>query len=156
MVGQSTPTSPPSEVSLTPEQKEFLDKKISIEKTEEDLLKVLLSDFISLKKFDDYIKVLSFYHAERCEHDDCCQCLFAINLRYVYTEHVTHEKKDVKQLRNYCIMRKEQFIATRLFIHRLAELEKQRLELEKQFRETLSIWNKNKDEMPSLLPNLNQ
>ena len=39
-------------------------------------------------------------------------------------------------------MRKEQFIATRLFIRRLAEVEKQRPELEKQFRETLSIWNK--------------
>ena len=65
MASRSTPTSPPSEVSLTPEQKEFLDKKILIEKTEEDLLKVLLSDFISLKKFDDYIKVLSFYHVER-------------------------------------------------------------------------------------------
>ena len=52
-------------------------------------------------------------------------------------------------------MRKEHFIASRLLIHRLADLEKQRLELEKQFRETLSIWNKKQEEMPSPLPNLN-
>lgn len=45
----------------------------------------------------------------------------------------------------------EQFFASRLFIYRLTDLEKQRLELEKQFRETLSLWNKNKDEMPASL-----
>ena len=53
-------------------------------------------------------------------------------------------------------MRKEHFIASKFFIHRLADLEKQRLELEKQFRETLSLWNKDKDEMLAFLPNLNQ
>ena len=53
-------------------------------------------------------------------------------------------------------MRKEHFIASRFFIYRLADLEKQRLELEKQFRETLSLWNKDKDEMLAPLPNLNQ
>ena len=53
-------------------------------------------------------------------------------------------------------MRKEHFIAARFFIHRLADLEKQRFELEKQFREMLSLWNKNKREMLAPLPNLNQ
>ena len=53
-------------------------------------------------------------------------------------------------------MRKEHFIAARFFSHRLADLEKQRLELEKQFRGTLSLWNKNKGEMLAPLPNLNQ
>ena len=93
---------------------------------------------------------------ERCEQDDCLQCLFAINLRYVYTEHVIQGKKDVKELRNYCIMRKENVIASKLFIRRLAELERSRIELEKQFRETLSLWNKKKDEMSSSPLNLSQ
>ena len=53
-------------------------------------------------------------------------------------------------------MSKEHFITSRLFIQKLAEIEKQRLKLEKEFRDTLSLWNKNKDEMPSSLPNLNQ
>ena len=61
----------------------------------------------------------------------------------MFTEHTVQEKKDVKELRNYCIMHKEHFIASRFFIHRLADLEKQKLELEKQLRETLSLWNKN-------------
>ena len=74
----------------------------------------------------------------------------------MFTEHTIQEKKDVKELCNYCIMCKEHFIASRFFIHGLADLEKQRLELEKQFRETLSLWNKNKDEMLALLPSLNQ
>ena len=93
---------------------------------------------------------------ERCEQDDCSQCLFAINLRYVYTEHVIQEKKDVKELRNYCIMRKENSIASKLLIRTLAELERSRIELEKQFRETLSLWNKEKDEMSSSPLNLSQ
>ena len=66
------------------------------------------------------------------------------------------KKNDVKELRNYCIMRKENFIASKLFIRRLAELERSRIELEKQFRETLSLWNKKKDEMSSSPLNLSQ
>ena len=41
-------------------------------------------------------------------------------------------------------MRKENFIASKLFIRRLAELERSRIELEKQFRETLSLQKKKK------------
>ena len=66
------------------------------------------------------------------------------------------KKNDVKELRNYCIMRKENIIASKLFIRRLAELERSRIELEKQFRETLSLWNKEKDEMSSSPLNLSQ
>ena len=66
------------------------------EEPEEGLLEFLFLDFTSLKKFDNYIKVLSFYHVERCEQDDCSQCLFAINLRFLYTEHVIQEKKILK------------------------------------------------------------
>ena len=40
-------------------------------------------DFI--KKFDKFLKVLSYYHVERCEYEDCNQCLFKINLRYLYS-----------------------------------------------------------------------
>lgn len=96
-----------------------------------DLLDHLLSDFNTLKKFDDYIKVLIFYHFERCEKDDCSQCLFTVNLRYLFTEHEVQVKKDVVRLRYYCIMRKEQFIASRLFIHILASLKKKEFSLRK-------------------------
>ena len=121
-----------------------------------DLLDHLLSDFNTLKKFDDYIKVLIFYYVERCEKDDCSQCLFTVNLRYLFTEDEVQVKKDVVRLRYYCIMRKEQFIASRLFIHILASLKKKRIQLEKDFKETLSLWNNKKDKMSSPLPNLGQ
>ena len=121
-----------------------------------DILDHLLSDFTTAKKFDDYVKVLSFYHVERCEKDDCLHCLFTINLKYVLTEHEVKEKKDVVRLRYYCLIRKEQFIASRLFIRRLATIEKNRIQHKKDFRDTLSLWNENKDGMPSPLPNLGQ
>ena len=65
------------------------------EEPKEGLLDFLLLEFTSLKKSDDYIKVLSFYNVEKCEQDECSQCLFAINLRYVF--------KKKKMLRNYII-----------------------------------------------------
>ena len=66
----------------------------------------LFNDFNTLKKFDDFLKVLSFYHVERCEREDCSQCLFAINFRYVYTEHVVQNKEGVEELKNYCKIKK--------------------------------------------------
>ena len=62
----------------------------------------------------------------------------------------------VEQLRNYCKMRKEQFICARFFIHRLAKIEKERIKLEKDFNKILQLWNKSRREMPAPLPNLQQ
>lgn len=53
-------------------------------------------------------------------------------------------------------MRKHQFICARLFINRLADIEKQRLELEKSFVEILRLWNNHENDMPAPLPNLDQ
>ena len=62
----------------------------------------------------------------------------------------------MKKLRNYCRMRKHQFICARLFINRLADIEKQRLESEKSFVEILRLWNNHENDMPAPLPNLDQ
>ena len=115
----------------------------------------LFKDFNALKKFDDFLIVLNFYHVERCEHEDCSQRLFALNLRYVYTEHVVQNKEGVEGLKNYCKMRKEQFVCAHIFIHRLAETERQRLDLEKSSHKTLSLWNNTETEMLAPLPSLN-
>lgn len=55
----------------------------------------------------------------------------------------------VKRLRFYCIVREEIFISTRIYIHKLASLEKKRIVLEKDFNNMLSKWNKKKEEMVS-------
>ena len=46
-------------------------------------------------------------------------------------------------------MRKDNFIASKIFIRKLTELERSRIELEKQFRETLSLWNKKRRDVES-------
>ena len=38
----------------------------------------------SMEKFDRFLKILDFYHVKRCDHEEYSQCLFAINLRYLY------------------------------------------------------------------------
>ena len=40
----------------------------------------------SMKKFDNFLQVLSYYHVDRCDHTDCSQCMFAANLRYLYVQ----------------------------------------------------------------------
>ena len=94
---------------------------------------LLFWDLTSLRQFNDSFQALTFYHVERCEHDDCSQCLFSINLRYVYTE-VIENKEGIDKLQSYCKIRKEQFICSRLFIYILADLKKRRLKLEKEFQ----------------------
>ena len=32
----------------------------------------------SMKKFDNFLKVPSYYHVERCEYEDCPQCLLQL------------------------------------------------------------------------------
>ena len=43
------------------------------EEPKEGLLEFLLLYFTTLKKIDDYIKVLIFHHVQRCEQDNCLQ-----------------------------------------------------------------------------------
>ena len=85
------------------------------------------NDFSTLENFDRFLKVLTFYHTERCEHEDCSQCFFTLSLRYIYTEHIVQKKQGVQELINYCKLRKKQFICARLFISRLANLERERI-----------------------------
>ena len=112
-----------------------------------------LEQFTNLEKFDTFLKVLSFYHTARCENDDCSQCFLVLNLRYLYTEHTVQQKEGVEGLKNYCRMQKIQVMCARLFLSRLAQIERQRIELEKAFNKTSEIWNKSDNEMPSPLPN---
>ena len=103
------------------------------------MLEKELNEFANLDKFDTFLKNLTFYHSERCEHDVCSQFFFVLNLRYLYTEHT---------VKNYCRMKSCQFLCGRLFIRRLTKIEKQIIELEKPFKKTLEVWNKSNSEMP--------
>lgn len=86
-----------------------------------------LEEFVSLEKFDTFLKVLSFYLTERYEHGDCSQGFFFLNLRYLYTEHTFQKKEGIEELRNYCRMQQLQFLCARLFVRRLAQIEKRKI-----------------------------
>lgn len=83
-----------------------------------------LEVFLSLEKVDNFLKVLSFFHTERCQLDDYSQCFFTVDLRYLYAEHTAQKKENVEELKKYCRMEKFQFLCAQLFVYRLAQIEK--------------------------------
>ena len=101
-----------------------------------------INNLTSLKKFDNFLKVLSYYHVELCEHTDCSQCLFATNLRYQYVQNTVQGCDSVVNLQSYCRSKLDQFNCCRVFIKSLVHIEKQRIVLEKEFHRTLTLWNK--------------
>ena len=90
-----------------------------------------------MKKFDNFLKVLSHYYVERCNHTDCSQCIFAVNLRYQYIQNTVQGCDSIVNLQNL-----DQFNCCRVFIKSLVHLEKQRIVLEREFHRTLTLWNK--------------
>ena len=64
-----------------------------------------VAELDSMKKFDNFLKVLSYYHVERCEYKDCSQYIFTINLRYLYVENTVHENNSVVPLQQFCMLK---------------------------------------------------
>lgn len=112
-----------------------------------ELLDHLLSNFNTLKNFNDFITVMKCYHVERCEENDCKQCVFAQNLERIFDE--CKETNNVVRLRFYCLTNKEPFTLARIVIHRLATIEKKILKLEKDFNNILALWSKKPEEIPA-------
>ena len=72
----------------------------------------------SMKKFDNFSKVFSYYHVERCEYEDCSQCLFTIALCYLYVENTVQQNDSVVPLKQFCILKINQLnIVELLSIH---------------------------------------
>ena len=90
------------------------------------------------------------YHLERCEENDCKQCVFAQNLENIFDEckDKCKETNNVVRLRCYCLINKKPFTLARIVIHRLATIGKERLKLEKGFNNVLALWNKKPEEIP--------
>lgn len=112
-----------------------------------ELLDHLLSNFNTLKNFNDFITVMKCYHVERCEENDCKQWAFAQNLERIFDE--CKETNNVVRLRFYCLTNKEPFTLARIVFHRIATIEKKRLKLEKDFSNILALWNKKPEEIPA-------
>ena len=39
-----------------------------------------------MKKLDIFLKLCNFSHVEQCENKDCFNCVFIINLRYLFVK----------------------------------------------------------------------
>ena len=101
-----------------------------------------IAELDSMEKVDNFLKILSYYHVERCEYQDCSQCIFTINLRYLYVENTVQGNNSVVPLQQFCILKIDQFKCCRAFINTLVKLEKVRILVENEFYKTLELWNK--------------
>lgn len=89
----------------------------------QSILGCCLSDLKDIKDFNNLINVINFYHFNRCHENSCRYCSFVRGLNIICLE-LEKKNEDVRHLKFYCIMRKELFIATRVYIHKVAEIEK--------------------------------
>ena len=117
--------------------------------TAPSILDCCLSDLNMIKDSANLIRVINYYHFNRCSEKDCGYSFFVRGLNTIYDELEKEKSEDITRLKFYCIMRTELFIKSRIYIHKLAEIEKKRLALEKEFQKVLSAWNKKRDTMPS-------
>ena len=80
------------------------------------------------------------------------QCLFAVNLHYLHVQNTIHQNDSVVPLHQHCWLR-HQYNYARLFIKNLADIEKQRVALEKEFSKSLKLWNKlQPPPLPDVIP----
>lgn len=120
------------------------------------LLDHCLSDLNTVKDFNNLNKVINFYHFHRCSENNCRYCSFARGLNTISEELEKEKSEDVTRLKFYCIMGKEIFITSRIYIHKPADTEKKGLLLEKEFQKVFIMEQKKKDTIPSRHLNLSQ
>ena len=80
----------------------------------------------SLQKFDRFLKLAHFFHVEKCENIDCSNCMFIINLRYLYIEKSVIKLDSIDSLQKYCMEKYINFYLLRYFLCTLREIEKKK------------------------------
>lgn len=74
--------------------------------------KLSVEEYDSMKKFDDFLKLSDFFHVEQCKNVSCSNCLFTINLLYLYVQNTVHEEESVVPLQKFCRKKIEIFLKT--------------------------------------------
>lgn len=98
----------------------------------------------------ELIRCRKYYHTDLYKRTDCEYCSFHQGLYLIYAEISCSEDNSIERLCFYCAVREERFVKTRIFLNRLAALERHRLGLEKRFNNILAKWNvKEKEDMIS-------
>ena len=96
---------------------------------------IIQKDIEDLNMLDQYINLSSYFHLNRSECDDCDNCNFLLNLRYIYLEVLVNQNGDgVEKLRNYCRHFFGNFFSLRTFLRSLAAIEREKVKLEKNLK----------------------
>ena len=101
-----------------------------------------IEELSSLIKIDRFLKLTDYYYVERCENIDCSNCLFVINVRYLYVQNAVVKNNSVAPLQKYCRLKYDNFHFARLLLRSLGAVQKERVKLDKEFQEILAIWDK--------------
>ena len=92
--------------------------------TAPSILDCCLFDLNMIKDSANLIRVINYYHFNRCSEKDCGYSFFVRGLNTIYDELEKEKSEDITRLKFFCIMRTELFIKSRIYIHKLAEIEK--------------------------------
>ena len=103
-----------------------------------------IEELSSLQKFDRFLKLVHFFHVERCENIDCSNCMFIIKLTYLSIEKIVIKLDSIDSLQKYCMEKYINFYLLRYFLHTLVKIEKKKkkIQFDKEFTRTLEIWKK--------------
>ena len=66
--------------------------------TDLEYQKSLVEEIDSMIKFDEILKLCEFYHVKRCKNEDCSNCWFIVNLRYLHNQNNDCEMESVVPL----------------------------------------------------------
>ena len=96
----------------------------------------------SFKQIDQFINLCLFCHLKRCEKDNnCINCNFITNLRFVYVENVLDSTNGVENCQAFCRKHFGSFFSLGTFLRTLAIVEREKIKTEKKFVGVLNVWN---------------
>ena len=101
-----------------------------------------IKELSSLQKFIEVLKPADFYPIERCKNQDCSNCVFITNLKYLYAQNQVVDDDSVLPLQKFCKIKYGNFHSIRLFVRSLGAIETKRIELDQNFKLVLEIRNK--------------
>lgn len=92
----------------------------------------LASQAVIFLVYDFRVRIIKYYHVNRCNRKDCEYCCFHQGLHLIHAEENRRVNKSFDRILFYCRVQEEIFVKTRKVLHRLAALEKHRIILEKK------------------------